>query len=284
VPADRRLYAVRDATGTADVPALMVASILSKKLAGGARHLVLDVKTGSGAQLPKPADARALADLLLEVGAGTGLDLGVALWDMDQVLGRHAGDALEMAAVLDLLCGRGGCPRLLELSLALAAELLVMASLAADPADAQRRLRRALASGAAAERFARMVAALGGPADLLERAPAYLPRAPVQRVVRAPRAGFVAAIDVRALGLAVVALGGGRSVPGHATDHAVGLADIRALGEDVAAGDILAVVHARNESDAATAERTLRAAFAVREERPPVAPLISWLDPVRCAA
>ena len=228
VPADRRLYAVRDVTATVDVPDLIVASILSKKLAGGAQALVLDVKTGSGAQLPDLAAAGALSDRMLAVAAGCGLSLRVALSDMGQVLGRDAGNALEVRAALDLLSGRGGCARLRDLTLALGSELLCLGGLARDTDEAGGRLQLALASGAAAECFGRMVAALGGPNDLLERPDACLPKAPVQYAVLASADGYVAALDVRALGQVVVELGGGRKYPGQALDHTVGLAAVSA--------------------------------------------------------
>ena len=276
VPADRRLYAVRDVTATVDVPDLIVASILSKKLAGGAQALVLDVKTGSGAQLPSLAAARALSDRMLAVAEGSGLTLRVALSDMGQVLGREAGNALEVRAVLDLLRGHGGCPRLRELTLALASELLCLGGLAADAADADRRLRHALASGAAADRFARMVAALGGPNDLLERPQAYLPQAPVQRPVLAFGDGYVAALDVRALGQAVVDLGGGRTHPGQALDHAVGLAAVVGCGGRIEPGQPLAIVHARCEADAQVAVDAVRRAYTIEAVPPPPVPLLQW--------
>ena len=276
VPADRRLYAVRDVTATVDVPDLIVASILSKKLAGGAQALVLDVKTGSGAQLPSLAAARALSDRMLAVAEGSGLTLRVALSDMGQVLGREAGNALEVRAVLDLLRGHGGCPRLRELTLALAGELLCLGGLAADAADADRRLRHALASGAAADRFARMVAALGGPNDLLERPQAYLPQAPVQRPVLAFGDGYVAALDVRALGQVVVDLGGGRTHPGQALDHAVGLAAVVGCGGRIEPGQPLAIVHARCEADAQVAVDAVRRAYTIEAAPPPPVPLLQW--------
>ncbi len=279
VPADRRLYAVRNVTATVDVPALMVASILSKKLAGGAQALVLDVKIGSGAQLPDEAPARALADLLLRVANGTGLRVRVALSDMSQVLGRHAGNALELGAALDLLCGRDGGSRLRALSLALAGELLCLGGLATDAADAGARLERALDSGAAAERFARMVAAQGGPRDLLERAAAHLPRAPVQQAVPAPQVGYVTRMDVRALGLTVVALGGGRSYPEQVIDHAVGLAEVLGRGVAVAAGQPLAIVHARTASAAEAAVRAVQAAIEIGPEAPAPDELWRWYTP-----
>ena len=274
VPADRRLYAVRDVTATVDVPELIVASILSKKLVGGAQALVLDIKTGSGAQTPAEADAQALAARMQAVAAGSGLQLATMLSDMGQVLGRTAGNALEVQGVLDLLAGRPRCLRLQELVLAQAARLLHMAGLAGSEDAALLRARQALASGAAAERFARMVAALGGPADVFAHA---LPQAPVQRAVTAPAAGVVQAIDVRALGECVVDLGGGRRAPGAAIDPAVGLAEVCGLGEAVQRGEALAIVHARNVGDAERASVQVRAAFAVGEVAPAAVPAWHWL-------
>lgn len=284
VPADRRLYAVRDVTATVDVPDLIVASILSKKLAGGAEALVLDVKTGSGAQLPDLAAAIALSDRMLAVAEGSGMKVRVALSDMGQVLGREAGNALEVRAVLDLLRGRGGCPRLRDLTLALGSELLHMGGLARDSAEADRRLRQALDSGAAAERFARMVAALGGPTDVLERPEAYLPQAPVQRAVLASADGYVATLDVRALGQVVVELGGGRKHPGQALDHAVGLAAVVGRGSRIEPGQPLAIVHARCEADAQIAVDAVRQAFTIGDAAPAPVPLVQWHAPVENAA
>lgn len=277
VPADRRLYAVRDVTATVDVPELIVASILSKKLAGGAQALVLDIKTGSGAQTPDMAAAEALAARMRAVAEGSGLRLAIALTDMGQVLGHEAGNALELRAVLDLLTGGRACPRLRALVFALSAELLCMGGLAADRGEADARLEGALASGAAAECFARMVAGLGGPRNLLEHPQRHLPQAPVLRPVVADREGFVRAIDVRALGECVVDLGGGRRTPGAAIDHAVGLGEVRGRGDRIARGDVLAVVHARGEADADAAAVRVRAAFTLDEDPPvPVAPW-RWL-------
>lgn len=278
VPADRRLYAVRDVSATVDVPDLIVASILSKKLAGGAQALVLDIKTGSGAQTPDENVARALAARMQAVAQGSGLELAVALTDMSQVLGREAGNALELRAILDLLCGRQACPRLRELVLALAAELLCRGGLASDRASARARLQQALDSGAAAERFARMIAALGGPGDLLEHPQRHLAQAPVQLAVDAGRAGFINAIDTRALGECVVDLGGGRRTPTAAIDHAVGLARVRGRGERLASGDVLAIVHARSTEDAQRAALQVRAAYRIDEAPMPPSSLLRWLE------
>ena len=276
VPADRRLYAVRDVTATVDVADLMVASILSKKLAGGARALLLDIKTGNGAQLPGMAAARALAERMLAVAEGSGLELQVVYSDMDQLLGREAGNALELRAALELLCGRGNNPRLLALTLELGAALLGAGGLADDRSDAERQLRRALDSGEAAERFARMVAALGGPADLLQRMDIHLASAPIQREVRSPDSGYVVAVDVRALGQAVVELGGGRSRPGQALDHAVGLAEVLGCGSAVEVGQPLAIIHARSADAAEAVQRKVARAFRITTEPPPSRPLWQW--------
>jgi thymidine phosphorylase len=279
VPADRRLYAVRDVTGTVDVSDLIVPSILSKKLAGGAQSLVLDIKIGNGAQTPSLDAAWALAERMSAVADGTGLALRVAFSDMDQVLGGVAGNAMEVRAVIELLRDNRGDDRLRELTLALAGELLCMGGIARDSQEADQRLRAALDSGAAAERFARMVAMLGGPSDLLESPDTYLQRAPVQRVVRAQASGHVAAMDVRALGDAIVGLGGGRRVASDELDRAVGLSEVRRLDQDVEAGDTLAIVHARDDASADAAAQAVRAAFTIGEAAPSLLPLFAWYQP-----
>ena len=276
VPADRRLYAVRDVTATVDVADLIVASILSKKLAGGAQTLVLDIKTGSGAQLPGMAAARALAERMVAVAAGTDLDVRVVFSDMGQMLGREAGNALELRAIVELLCGRGDNPRLRALSLELAGELLCMGGLAADRIEADQRVLAALDSGAAADRFARMVAALGGPHDVLECPDAHLATAPVQRTVLASQTGYVAAMDVRALGQVVVELGGGRTRPGQALDHGVGLSSVVARGDVIAAKQPLAIVHARSADAADAAMAAVHRAIHIAPEAPPTVELWQW--------
>lgn len=276
VPADRHLYAVRDATSTVDVTELIVASILSKKLAGGAQALVMDIKIGNGAQTPDLAAATHLADRMLAVAESCGLEMRVAFSDMDQVLGRHAGNALEVRAVLDLLCARGGDQRLLELSLALAGELLCLGGLASDDTDARARVRRALDSGLAAEHFARMVSALGGPRDLLELPDEHLPLAPVTREVQAEQAGHVHAVDVRGLGQAVVDLGGGRRRPQDEIDPSVGLSEVVAIGDWVDLGQPLALVHAPGEVEAQRAVAAVRRAIGLGEAPVYASGLLAW--------
>ena len=270
-PADRRLYAIRDVTATVEAIPLIVASILSKKLAAGLDALVMDVKVGSGAFLPSFEATRDLARTLVEVANGAGLRCSALLTDMSQCLGRTAGNALEVREAIDVLTGQAVHSRLREVTLALAAELLVLGGLAQDKAGAASAAARALDSGAAAERFARMVVALGGPADVLEKPERHLPEAPVRHAVHLERSGTVAAIDARALGLAVVGLGGGRQRVTDLIDPRVGLAEVRGLGEEVGPDAPLAIIHAATDSDAAAAAELLRNAVRVHEVPPDAA-------------
>jgi thymidine phosphorylase len=267
-PADRRLYAIRDVTATVESVPLITASILSKKRAAGLQALLLDVKVGSGAFAPTPERAQELAQSLVRVSRGAGLPARALITDMQQVLGRTAGNALEVAESINLLKGEPVCPRLRAVTLGLSAELLQLGGLFATVEQALAACERVLASGEAAERFARMVAALGGPADVL--ADARLATAPVQRAVPALRPGFVAQMDVRALGLAVVALGGGRLRNGDTVDPRVGLAEVVRLGTPLRAGEPLAVVHAASAEAAEAAVRAVQAAITLADSAPAV--------------
>ena len=260
-PADRRLYAIRDVTATVDSVPLITASILSKKLAAGLGSLVLDVKCGNGAIATTLEQARTLARSLVDVAKRAGLPTVALISDMNQVLGDHAGNALEVREAVDFLTGTRREPRLLKLTLELGAEVLVLAGLDASVEAARKRLAAALYHGHAAERFAQMVAARGGPCDVLRDA--ALPQAPVQRAVPAPGSGYVATVDTRALGLAVVELGGGRRRGGDVVDPRVGLASCRPIGAAVHSGDALAVVHAADDASADAAVRAVLAAYHV---------------------
>ncbi len=266
-PADRRLYALRDLTATVESLPLITASILSKKLAAGLQGLVLDVKVGSGAFMATPAQAQALACSLVDVARGAGLPARALITDMNQVLGSTAGNALEVQESIDFLCGHVQEARLLELTLELAGTLLHLGGLATDVQQGRSQAQQALRSGAAAERFARMVAQLGGPADVLHQA--QLPTAPVVLPVPAPHSGLLAAMDVRALGLAVVAMGGGRSRPGQAVDPRVGLAAVLPLGSRVQRGQPLAQVHAASQASAEQALQQVLVAVQVLERGAP---------------
>jgi len=272
-PADRRLYAIRDITATVDSVPLITASILSKKLAAGLQGLVLDVKVGSGAVMQHLPAARSLAQSLVQVARGAGLPARALITDMNEVLGRSAGNALEVAEALRYLRGDEREPRQHALTLALAGHLLQLGGLAETPEAGAAMATQVLDSGTAAERFAQMVAALGGPRDVL--ADAQLPVAPVCVPVPAPHAGYVDMIDVRALGWAVVALGGGRVRPGDAVDPRVGLAQVAARGACVQAGEPLAFVHAADEAGAEAAVAAVLAAVQIGEAAPALLPLVA---------
>ena len=264
-PADRRLYAIRDVTATVESVPLITASILSKKLAAGLQGLVMDVKVGNGAFCATLAEAGTLADSLVEVAGGAGLPTRALVTDMNQVLGTSAGNALEVQESIDFLTGTAREPRLLALTLALAGQMLHLAGLTASSAEGERQAQRALDGGAAAERFTRMVAGLGGPRDVLAADGARLPQAPVQRPLLAACDGVVGAMDTRAIGLAVVALGGGRSRADAPIDPRVGLTGLLAIGAPVVRHQPLAVVHAADEDSASAALRTLAAAIKIAD-------------------
>jgi len=269
-PADRRLYAIRDATGTVESIPLIVASILSKKLAAGLDALVMDVKYGSGAFMAAPEDAEALARALVGVAGGAGLPTVALLTDMDEVLGTTAGNAVEVREAVAYLEASEREPRLDAVTRALAASLLVQGGLAPDEDAARAAVARALDSGAAAERFAAMVRALGGPADVA----AALPEAPVRRPAAPARAGYVTAVDARAAGLVVTGLGGNRRLEDDVVDPAVGLTDVARVGAPVGPDRPLAVVHARTEAGAEAAAAALRSAVTLGDEPPPERPVI----------
>jgi thymidine phosphorylase len=271
-PADKRLYAIRDVTATVETIDLLTTSILSKKLAAGLQGLVMDVKFGSGAFLPAAEDARKLAESLVLVASGAGLPTTALITDMSQPLASAAGNAVEVAYSIDYLSGRRREPRFHEINVVLCAAMLVRGRLASDEAVARRRVEDAIASGQAAERFARMVVALGGPADIMERPERHLPRAAVVRPVSSER-GVVGRIDARKVGLAVVALGGGRTRPQDAIDPAVGLTQLAPLGSEVGPDRPIAFVHAGSEAEAHHAAERLREAY-VLGDGPAAGPLV----------
>ncbi len=271
-PADRRLYAARDVTGTVESLPLITASILSKKLAAGLSGLVMDVKCGGGAFMAGIEDAQALARSLIEVASGAGLPTVALITDMDQPLASVAGNALETLHAVEILAGRRGDPRLCEATAALGGEALALGGLCASPDEGAARIREALSSGAAAERFARMTAELGGPSDIVERPRAHLAAAPVTLPVVPTRRGVVSGVDTRTLGLAVVSLGGGRTNPQDEVDSAVGLEALAGVGGEVGPDRPLAVVHARDRAAGERAVETVRAAFHVAEAGKDTAP------------
>ncbi len=262
-PADKRLYAIRDVTGTVESLDLITASILSKKLAAGLGGLVMDVKQGSGAFMQELPDARALGESIVSVAVGAGLPTTALITDMDAPLASAAGNAVEVAYALDYLTGARREPHFHAVTLALGAEMLVLGGLAASRGEASATLEEALVSGRAAETFARMVAALGGPSDLIERHETHLPVAPVRREVRAE--GTVASVATREIGLAVIGLGGGRTRPQDGIDPAVGFTDLARPGQ---ASGLIGIVHAADAASAERAEAALRAAYRMGEALP----------------
>ncbi len=273
-PADRRLYGIRDVTATVESIPLITASILSKKLAAGLDALSMDVKYGNGAFAAKRDDAVELARSIVAVGNGAGMKTTAVLTDMNQVLGTTAGNAVEVRESVLALRGEAADPRLLDVTLTLCGELLMLGGLAADGDAGRARAEAALTSGAAAERFAKMVAALGGPADFVERFDDHLPAAAVVVPVYPEAAGTVEAVDTRQVGLAVVALGGGRTRADQAVDHSVGLTGIAGPGDAVGSDAPLAMIHAGDGRQAEVAAAALRAAYGVGDGAVDLAPVI----------
>jgi thymidine phosphorylase len=273
-PADQRIYAVRDVTATVESIPLICASILSKKIAAGLQGLVMDVKLGSGAFMESLKDATDLAETIVRIASGAGLPTAALLTDMNEVLGTTAGNAIEVQEAVDYLTGKTREHRLHEITKALVGQMLVLGKLAATPEEGAAKAEAALDSGKAAEKFAAMVAALGGPFDFLDRPEAYLAKAPLTVPFKAPRSGFIAAEKTRAIGLIVVDLGGGRRKTSDVVDMGVGLSGFLPIGTKVAAGDTLAVIHANCEADAAKAAAGLTEAIAIADAAPAANPLI----------
>lgn len=274
-PADKRLYAIRDVTGTVELVPLITASILSKKLAAGLGQLVLDVKTGTGAFMATPEEARELTESLVAVANGAGLRTSALITDMNEPLASAAGNAVEVVNALDYLTGAKRDSRLHDVTLALGAELLELAGLARNEAEGRAMLEKVLNSGKAAEHFQIMASGLGGPGDLLANYRSILPKAPIIGAVTTAEEGAVAHIDTRALGLAVIELGGGRRVASDKIDHAVGLTELLGLGTPVERDRPLALIHARDEESFARAAAMVRGAYRLGEAPPVSSPVLT---------
>lgn len=266
-PADKRFYGIRDVTGTVESLDLITASILSKKLAAGLQGLVLDVKWGTGAFMATLQQARALAESLATVANGAGCRTTALLTDMNEPLASAAGNAVEMRNAVDFLTGRAVDNRLFDVTVALGAEALVLGGICADAQEGSEKMREAFASGAAAERFAKMVSALGGPSDFVEKAEAYLASAPVELPVYPQEPGTVVGVDARAIGVAVVELGGGRRRASDVIDPAVGLVHLAGIGHSADSDAPLAIVHAADEASARRAAEAVRAAYRLGSPR-----------------
>jgi len=264
-PADRKLYALRDVTATVESPYLICASIMSKKLAEGIDALVLDVKTGSGAFMKKEEDAVFLAELMVETGERMGKSVVALITNMDQPLGTHVGNSLEVIEVLEVL-GGGGSGDLKELCIELGGWMLHLGGAAATVAQGKLEAERLIASGKALEKFRQMVSLQGGDVSALDD-PARLPRARYEQEVVSPRNGFIAAMNCEAIGTACVVLGGGREKKEDAVDPAVGIVLHRKTGDQVAAGEPLCTVYSNSEARTARAVAMLLESFKIAEAR-----------------
>jgi len=274
-PADRRLYGVRDVTATVESIPLLVSSILSKKIAAGLDGLVMDVKCGSGAFCDTEAMARDLAESLVSVANQAGLSTTALITDMDRVLGREVGNALEVMETVAYLKGEGTRERRLhQVVMALAGEMLALGDLAPSVAAGRARAEAALGDGRAAEKFAQMVSALGGPDDFLDHPSRYLAHAPVIKRCTAERPGHVVGMHTRDIGIVVVGLGGGRAHADDAIDPSVGLSEMIDVGTEVRAGSLLCLVHAASEADADAAIAQLRRAIHIGDPAPPPRPVV----------
>ncbi|WP_026616676.1 thymidine phosphorylase [Ensifer aridi] len=273
-PADKRLYAIRDVTATVDSVPLITASILSKKLAAGLQSLVLDVKLGNGSFMTDPDEAKILARSLVDVANGAGVSTSALITDMNEPLADAAGNALEIETCLAYLRGEKAGTRLDQVVVAFAAEMLVAAGIATYKVEAEALVRRALESGAAMERFALMVHRLGGPADFVDRSEAYLEKAPAVVPVPAAREGYLTACETREIGMAVIALGGGRSRPDNRIDHRVGLSDLLPLGTEVQKGEPVAFVHAADLSQAEAMRERIAGLYTIGDVAPDPRPVV----------
>jgi pyrimidine-nucleoside phosphorylase len=261
VPADKRLYALRDVTATVDSIPLIAASIMSKKIAAGAEAIVLDVKVGDGAFMKSREDARMLAEAMIDLGRGAERNVVALLTDMDQPLGQAVGNAIEIREALATLRGHGP-EDLTELAVASAAHLVTLCD-GDSPVDARARVEGALRDGSALEAYDHWIRAQGG--DPTEDA---LPQAPIVDTVTSDRDGYVGRLGALAVGLAATRLGAGRITKDDRIDHAVGIVCRKKRGDPVASGDALAEIHAQDETAATAAAAEVHAAYELTDERP----------------
>jgi pyrimidine-nucleoside phosphorylase len=271
-PADGKMYALRDVTGTVESIPLIAASIMSKKLAIGASHLLLDVKFGSGAFMKDPTSARLLAKTMVDIGRLADLSTVATITSMEQPLGRAVGNALEMAEALAILRGQGPGD-VSDLCYHEAAELLVLASSAASMAEAEMRIRKVVRSGAALSKLAEVIAAQGGNPRQIEH-PELLPAAPVRVMLTAPRSGYITAIDAERIGLACMRLGAGRFRKEDAIDHSTGLVLQAKVSDRLHKGDPLLEIHARSESASASIQAELLACYRWSDTPVAAGPLV----------
>jgi pyrimidine-nucleoside phosphorylase len=269
VPADKRLYALRDVTATVDSIPLIAASIMSKKIAAGAEAIVLDVKVGDGAFMKSLEDARMLAEAMLELGRGAGRQVVALLTDMDQPLGWAIGNAIEIEEARGLLAGDESPPDLFSLAVQAAGRLLALSDLGIDAEEGTRRAEAAVEDGSALEAYERWITAQGGDPSL-----DALPRAPVTRELTADGEGFVAEVPALGFGRIALGLGAGRRAKDDAVDHAVGIRCFAKRGDEVQPGRLLAAVYARDEAAADLAVDEIRRLISIADEPQPPRPIV----------
>lgn len=273
-PADKKIYAIRDVCGTVESVDLITASILSKKLAAGLECLIMDLKCGNGAFMDNLEDGRALAHSIVNVANDAGTKTKAILTDMNQVLGKNVGNALEVAEAVEYLQGKNVDSRLHQVTMELCSELLVISKLAQNLNEANQKLEKALSSGKALEIFAHMVTALGGPKDFVENYEKYLPKAKIIKPLFAPKSGYVAEMQTRNIGLSIIGLKGGRIRSDQKLDYATGYTEFCQIGDWVDNEKPLCFIHAQTEDDWQIAARNLLNNINISEEKPQRKPTI----------
>lgn len=266
-PADKKIYALRDVCGTVESVDLITASILSKKLAAGLDCLVMDLKCGNGAFMDNIDKARVLAKSIVNVANAAGCKTKAVLTDMNQVLGKNVGNALEVQEAVDFLKGEKVDTRLYAITMELCAELLVLSKVCVDLNEAKNKLKKVLDKGYALEKFAQMVAALGGPKDFIETPQKYLPQAKIIRPIYPLQEGFVSAMDTREVGLSIIEMKGGRITPDQKLDYATGYTEFCQIGQKVDKHVPLAIAHVQTEEQFAQAEKYLRNLVSINDKR-----------------
>ncbi len=273
-PADKKIYALRDVCATVESIELITASILSKKLAAGLDCLVMDLKCGNGAFMESLERGQALARSIVNVANAAGCKTKAVLTDMNQVLGHSAGNAVEMQEAVDYLKGINVNPRLHQITIELCAELLLISKVCNSLAEAKNKLQQSLDSGAALEKFAQMVSALGGPKDFCDKPEQYLPHAKIIRPVFASKEGYISAMDTRGIGLSIIELKGGRITPEQKLDYATGYTDFCQIGDKVDNKTPLATIHAQSEEDFNRAADNLINLISISDSAPQATPEI----------
>lgn len=266
-PADKRIYGVRDTTATTESIELITASILSKKLASGLQSMVMDVKTGNGAFMEKMEESEILAKFIVDISNKAGCKTSALITDMSQPLAKTLGNALEIQNTVEYLKGDHSNHRLHEINVALGVEMLLQSGICKDKNEAKEKFLGALNSGKAAEVFSKMVTSLGGPSDFLENSGKYLQKAPYIKDVYLDKEGYISQFDTKKIGMAIVALGGGRTNPKDSIDHSVGITNIVELGDKIDPKIPLATIHAKSENDYLIAKQILEENISIEGDK-----------------